>query len=493
MLEDFFDAPEPGALIRSAREKRKLSQAKLSKLLGIRQYRLSAWELSKELPSPDDLTAILDALSKVDGEIAAGNISLFKKRYKPKGFVLPHNSSAKSWEPSERRTPNLENPYRDLLDRLQNTPVVQPLAGIALFAGCGGMSMGFKWAGFNVVGHVEIDDAARKTYGLNFPSSVCLGTDICALTESEILEWPKRFGPIRILVGGPPCQGFSLAGKRDSHDPRNQLYGQFARVAGLLKPDVVLLENVRLMTSMRTPHGHDLPSSIVNAFEQIGYRMAYTPLNAQDFGVPQFRERVFFIGVRSDLRCSQDIRFPEKTHGVLNGEQLLFSSSLNPVRTFRDATIDLQALESGEKCASDPLHFAVEHPAHVIQMLQEVPEGESAHNNPDPRLRPPSGYNTTYKRLRWEEPCSTIGTNFGMISGCRNVHPQDTRSLTVREALRCQSFPDTFKFDLEQITLGDVRRVIGNAVPPLLAHALAVHLRESFLDQYAVLELVDQA
>jgi DNA (cytosine-5)-methyltransferase 1 len=110
--------------------------------------------------------------------------------------------------------------------------------------------------------------------------------------------------------------------------------------------------------------------------------------------------------------------------------------------------------------------------------LKGVPEGESAHNNPDPKKRPPSGYNTTYKRIRWDEPCSTISTTFGMISGSRNVHPSNTRSLTIREAARCQTFPDDFKFCG---TLGQIRTVIGNAVPPGLAEAVATHVRNSIL------------
>lgn len=111
--------------------------------------------------------------------------------------------------------------------------------------------------------------------------------------------------------------------------------------------------------------------------------------------------------------------------------------------TFRDATFDLPFLESGES-SLDPLHWSISHPTHVIQWLKNVPEGHSAHENIDPALRPPSGFNTTYKRIRWDEPCSTISTNFSMISGCRNVHPSSTRSLTIREATRAQSFPDEF-------------------------------------------------
>jgi DNA mismatch endonuclease Vsr len=111
----------------------------------------------------------------------------------------------------------------------------------------------------------------------------------------------------------------------------------------------------------------------------------------------------------------------------------------------------------------------------VVDWLWDVPEGRSAHENADPAKRPPSGYNTTYKRQVWHEPASTVQTTFGMISGCRNVHPIATRSLTIREAARIQSFPDSFLF---QGSRGAIRKGIGNAVPPLLALALASHLRD---------------
>ena len=118
------------------------------------------------------------------------------------------------------------------------------------------------------------------------------------------------------------------------------------------------------------------------------------------------------------------------------------------------------------------------HPKHVIEWLWDVPEGASAHDNEDERLRPPSGYNTTYKRQVWFEPGATVQTTFGMISGCRNVHPLATRSLTVREAARLQTFPDSFKF---VGSLQTVRTGIGNAVPPLLAYELGRHIRETYL------------
>jgi DNA (cytosine-5)-methyltransferase 1 len=132
------------------------------------------------------------------------------------------------------------------------------------------------------------------------------------------------------------------------------------------------------------------------------------------------------------------------------------------------------------------LHWAVHHPQYIIDWLWDVPEGRSAHDNVDPAQRPPSGYNTTYKRQEWSEPASTVQTTFGMISGCRNVHPIATRSLTIREAARIQSFPDGFVF---HGTAGAIRQGIGNAVPPLLASQIATHLRARVLDVVEVASL----
>jgi DNA (cytosine-5)-methyltransferase 1 len=464
-----------GTELRLLRQRRNLSQAKLALLLDVPQAHLSQWELEKipvSLGIEGRVHSLLGNLD--DGEIGR----LRKKRYQRHEYIVGDNGTAQTV--THGRSAILSNrEYLELISRLEaGRSLVQTgsPAAIGLFAGCGGMSLGFSWAGFHVKGFVELKPGFRAIYKKNFPATQELGSDITRISDGEIAEWAASFGPIDILFGGPPCQGFSLTGKRDRFDPRNELFRHFVRIAKILKPKAVFLENVRLLTSMKSKHGNLVTDEIGDAFREIGYQVLHKELDAQDFGVPQHRERVFFVGLRADsgLRPS----FPAATHGE-SGEEL-FTSTRLPLRTFRTATCDLEVLESGQKSSHDQSHEAVSHPQHVIEWLKDVPEGTSAHDNPDPAMRPPSGYNTTYKRLCWDEPASTVSTTFGMISGCRNVHPTNTRSLTVREALRCQSFPDTFKLTGN---LGSIRTSIGNAVPPLLAFVLANHLKQNLFQR----------
>mgnify|MGYP001560155863 CR=1 FL=1 len=470
-----LDSQNIGKSIKTLRLEKHISQAKLAKLIKIRQAMLSEWETGKRTVPP----SMIDSIEKMLGQLEKLNEteleSLVKRRkYKQTRYDVPtkNTSSKKNYDLFDEETKKLL--YQHLRDN-KGKHIGNKPKGIALFAGCGGLSLGFHNAGYDVVGFVELEHDFHDTYKKNFPESFVLGDDVRNITSKNVEEWKKAFGEIDTLFGGPPCQGFSLAGKRDVFDPRNELYLEFVRIASILKPKTILLENVRLLTSMKTVYGNYASEDIVNRFEKIGYKTSFQVVNAKDYGVPQSRERVIFIGVRNDL-VSEPITFPEKTYGETNNQSLF--SNLQPYVTFRDATKDLERLESGEKSSKDPLHFAIVHPNHVIQWLKAIPEGESAHNNPNPNLRPKSGYNTTYKRIKWDEPSSTVGTTFSMISGSRNVHPQDTRSLTVREAARCQTFPDDFKWEGKW---GIIRTMIGNAVPPLLGQTMAKHILKNYL------------
>lgn len=449
-----------GADIRTRRLEVGISQFKFAEFAGVTSAALSAWELDKAEPKWDARERILSALADLEAKVEAGFYVKAKKR--------SGGSAGKSRKVRE---------YTALSKKARAIPT--PAAGastvLTAFSGCGGMAEGFRMAGYAVTGFIEVVPEARSTFALNFPAARCVGEDIRDLDEAR-LHTLLDGTSVDVLAGGPPCQGFSLAGKRDRDDPRNQLFEQLLMLADIVKPKVIVMENVRLLLSMRDSNGGLVIDRIVHVMSEHGFDATVNIVNAQDYGVPQFRERVLIVATNRDYGLER-ISFPLPTHGSGSGrgERALFATSGRfPYRTFRDATQDLMPLESGESCPDDQLHWAVEHPEHVLKWLRRVPEGMSAHDNEDPALRPPSGYNTTYKRLRWDEPASTIGTTFGMISASRNVHPQYTRSLTVREAARIQTFPDDFVFEGKW---GPIRTMIGNAVPPRLSNALASYLK----------------
>lgn len=449
--------------IREKRTSIKLSQAKLAELTGINQAKISSHELGKSTLSESDIQKVYRVLLGLDDDQIK---RISKKRYSKvdDGQRIIQQRPRRSYQKTKRNDEYL-NGLSELSSQFSEAlPNGAPKA-LSFFAGCGGLCYGMKAAGFDIVGTNELVDGYREIYKRNFPNARFLSNDIKDISSADIAD----FKDIDLLIGGPPCQGFSLAGKRDVNDERNSLFKYYLDIADQVRPKVILMENVRLLTSMRDPDGSYVKDRILDTFREHGYVSAFFEVNAKSYGVPQHRERVFFVGVREDLALRPS--FPEP--GFHNGNDLF---SAKPF-TFGDAVSDLPFLESGET-SQDPYHAAVKHPEHVIRWLVDVPEGKSAHDNEDKSLRPPSGYNTTYKRQVWDEPAGTVATTFSMISGCRNVHPIATRSLTIREALRLQSFPDSFELTGK---LGDIRTTIGNAVPPLLAYAIGKHLKDTYI------------
>lgn len=472
--------------IKKLRQQYKISQINLSKMSGYSPATISNWELGKTVPSSEDISVLFSALQESINNIESNTFDVRKKRITIDG--------------SKKGTPKPIQSAEDYLSRLKhregigNTDYVRTLSNIyqsaqkpvalnapktlALFSGCGGMSLGFAAEGYNLIGHVEIEPSANAIYEDNFPNSMLLEKDICLITDEDLKKWENEYGPIDVIIGGPPCQGFSLAGKRDPNDIRNQLYKYYVHIVAILRPKVFVMENVRLLTSMKTPDGTLFIENILSAFQQEGYTVTKEEINTYEYGVPQSRERIILVGVRNDINQGNFV-FPLPTHNISKPNQTPVVLDCKQALTFRDATHDLPNIESGES-STDPLHWSVVHPEHVIRWLKNVPEGCSAHENKDPSLRPPSGFNTTYKRIIWDEPCSTISTNFSMISGCRNVHPTATRSLTIREAARVQSFPDEFIFEGNW---GNIRKAIGNAVPPIFAKKLAEEIFSQLLSE----------
>lgn len=464
-----------GGELRQRREQLGLSQAKLAELSGVAQHQLSAFELSKVELSQPLLDKIIAALadSKNIASVVRRN-----KRYREHEYAVVQSTTERV-EKAHRSAGNAA--YLDVLNEIRIGHAEKKAGGpsaLSLFSGCGGFSLGFSAAGFLMKAFLELDPGLRKIYRQNFPASFEMGGDITEVDDASLLKLRDEIGPVDAIIGGPPCQGFSLSGKRDVFDPRNALFRHYLRFVDAFQPRVAILENVRLLTSMKSPTGSLVRDDISAEFSKHGYLVNLFEINARDYGVPQHRERVIFLAVRKDAGFPPTM--PEATHGAAT----IFNQAL-PLRTFADACSDLQFLESGQS-ASDPVHVAVNHPAHVVKWLWDVPEGRSAHDNEDPAMRPPSGYNTTYKRQIWNEPASTVQTTFGMISGCRNVHPIATRALTIREAARIQSFPDAFQF---VGNWGTIRTAIGNAVPPLLAYRIGRHVKSAMLNLVKVARL----
>lgn len=354
---------------------------------------------------------------------------------------------------------------------------------IDLFAGAGGFAEGFLKVGVNILLANDIWEPAALTYKENHKDVDFILKDIYELDGKELLKRLKLDeGELDIIIGGPPCQGFSTVGKRNKNDPRNNLFKEYLRIVSKIKPKVFVMENVTGILSME--RGRVL-TNIISSFKDIGYKIDYKVLNAADYGVPQIRERVIFIGTRLDI----DIIFPEPTH-TSSVELNFLNHNLKPHITLGEAIGDLPKIEANEEKTEyelEPqndyqrerrkdackltLHSSGKHSPKLIEMMKYIPEGSSVWEIEDipKELIPTSGYGNTYARLNSKVPGMTITRNFSCISSSRCIHPFSNRGLTAREAARIQSFDDRYIFMGNK---SDIALQIGNAVPPLLAQSI---------------------
>lgn len=349
---------------------------------------------------------------------------------------------------------------------------------IDLFAGVGGLSYGFAHNdNFEIIMANEYDPDIAKAYTLNHPSVDMVNCDIKDLTAKTIKEHTDG-KKIDLLVGGPPCQSYSTLGKRQMDDRAN-LFKEYCRILTIVQPEAFIFENVTGLLSMQ---GGKLFPLIQEEFKKLGYNLKHQVLNAAEYGVPQFRERVILVGTRKE----NTFIYPEATHG--DG---LFSK---PFVTVCDALSSLPILKSGESSniyLSAPQNEfqefvqdtefieendAPSNGAHLIRIMEALPDGGDKNDLPED-IRPKSGYGNTYAKMWWHRPAPTITRNFACPSSSRCVHPRDSRAMTTREGARLQSFPDSYKFYGSRQTKN---LEIGNAVPPLLSIALAKQMVKFF-------------
>lgn len=345
---------------------------------------------------------------------------------------------------------------------------------IDLFSGAGGLSRGFYDAGYNVVIGVDFDKAALKTFEHNHGDAKALQLDLFNLDNIKILkdEFYTKYAELDVLVGGPPCQGFSLAGKREEHDDRNKLYTAMVETARALKPKVIVLENV---PGMLTLYNGQAKEKIFKDFEELGYTMDVKILYAPDYGVPQIRKRAFFVGL---LGSSEKFEFPQPTTLPEN------------YVTCEEAISDLPALEGiyGDKVQQYSLnpqseyqqemrknsteihnHIGSIHSEKTVKMISLVPEGKNYKALPK-EYQGIYKYNEALTRYHSKKPSLTINTGHRS-----HFHYKWNRIPTVRESARLQSFLDDFIFFGNK---SEQYKQVGNAVPPKLGYAIAVQLRK---------------
>ena len=347
-----------------------------------------------------------------------------------------------------------------------------------LFCGAGGMSYGMHKNGhFITKVALDINDKLAQTFKKNISDAELVIGDIKDDDiKKRIINLSKQY-KINMIIGGPPCQGFSLKGKKlGLDDPRNFLFIEYLHLVEELKPDVFVIENVKSL--MSTSNGW-FKNQIINEINRLGYEVSVGVVKASDYGVPQTRERVIFL-------CSREKKIP------------LPKSTVKTSVTVRDAIEDLAYLNSNEgdfeqdyitvaksnyqklmRSGSKKLynHKASNHSKMAIHKLSMIPPEKGKECLPDSLLGKQK-FNSTWGRLRWDEPSPTIDTRFDAASNGTNNHPFLNRSITPREAARIQSFDDNFIFYGNKV---DIRTQIGNAVPPLMAKAIADQIYNSML------------
>lgn len=336
---------------------------------------------------------------------------------------------------------------------------------IDLFCGCGGLSKGFEMAGFETKIAIDMWSDAVKTYNHNRVNKVAICEDVHNWDDSFLEEICKD-GDIVGIIGGPPCQGYSTVGTRDVNDPRNHLYKEYCRIVEKIRPSFFVIENVKGLTTLS---GGAFKDDIINRFSNLGYTVKYQILNAADYGVPQNRHRVFFVGMKN-----KGFHFPKPLDYKITTEEAIsdLPELKGPEKIDRYKQNPVTEYERQMRGNSTVLfnHEGTNHTQQTIDIISLIKDGGKIKDLPEEywKIRK---YNKAFERMNSKAQSNTVDT------GHRNYfHYSQNRIPSVRENARLQSFPDDFEI------LGSKTsqyKQVGNAVPPLLAFAVANAIKET--------------
>ena len=334
-----------------------------------------------------------------------------------------------------------------------------------LFSGCGGLSLGFKMAGFEISGAIDNDADSIQTFKKNFKKSKSLIKDINKINKKEI---KKNFNNIDVIIGGPPCQGFSNANRwqKEYNDPRNLLFLKFIEFVKIIKPKMLLIENVSGILSRSK-------GQIINNIKEIlnenGYKVDYKLLNASEFGVPQIRKRVFIVGNRlSSIDFFENLKKRKKVT-VKDAISELYALEKKDEKKL-NGKLDNNYIKYLRKKNSKVLNHDIVYPAiSTIEKIKHVKQGENWQSIPVKLFKNNRNnrHSSAFKRLKEDDFSVTIDTG---NAHSNYFHPIYHRIPTPREAARIQSFTDNFEFIGSRTSQ---YRQIGNAVPPLLSKEIA--------------------
>ena len=383
------------------------------------------------------------------------------------------------------------------------------------FAGAGGFSLGFEMAGCEIIGAIESDAWACDTFKFNHPNAIVIKKDIRKVTNKELLNKFSSANKPDIILGGPPCQGFSICNKEngDPKDPRNSLFKEFIRTGKVLKPKVMIMENVANLIKARA-ESQDLVIDIIkDELEFLGYNVYIKLLEAVHYGVPQIRKRLFVIASIAKLETP----FPKLTHQIVPDSKNGNSYKIKKTPTLWEAISDLPTINAREgfeimeyslppqnklqtklrnKSKLLHNHRAMKHSKRMVERFKTMACGQSSSDAPEhlkPIKRGSNGvvsekaYDQNNRRMFADKPCHTIPASFY----ANFVHPFLHRNFTAREGARIQTFPDTYVFKgkptvvshklLARESRTDEKHLcqynqIGNAVPPILSEAIAKNI-----------------